>query len=170
MELKYELNKIENKSELVVRIAEIKADTALQIDYHCSGTGEYPRYEPVVIVEGRKDIISKPEEKTEPTVSSTPESLIGSFAENLSFSIKSQIIDEIINLEKKVTPGLKSVDVANMIEKMRDFIANIARVGPFIHEIGQLAREFKDLGEKTVVGESHDKITKKIKEWKAKLS
>ncbi len=169
MELKYELNKIENESELVVRIVELKADTVLKIEYQCSGIGEYPRYEPVVIVEGRKDNISKPEEKTEPIVSSTPESSIGSFAESLSFSIKSQIIDEIINLEKKITPGLKSVDVANMIEKLRDFIANIARVGPFIHEIGQIAREFKDLGEKTIVGESHDKITKKIKEWKVKF-
>lgn len=170
MDLKYEIIKGETESDLVANIAEIEAATTLKIEYKCFGTGEYPRSEPIVVVEGRKDVVSETKEKMDTVVSSTDESDISYFVKNLSSSVKSQILAEIKNLQNTITPGLKSAEIGSLIEKTRDIIAEIARVGPFLHQIGKIAREFKDLGEEIVVGELHDKLTQNFKDWREKLS
>jgi len=170
MDLKYELVQAETESELNVKIDEIKADTMLKIEYHCSGSGEYPRYEPVVNVEGRKDPILKTAEKPEKLMTQTPETDTTSLSETLTMSNKSDILDVIRNLEKNIRPGIRAIEAGNLIEYSRDLITEIARIGPLLHQIGQIAREYKELDDKIIVGELHDKLLQNINEWKKKMS
>ncbi|MFW9949352.1 MAG: hypothetical protein ACFFKA_04420 [Candidatus Thorarchaeota archaeon] len=55
----YDTNKVGDEYELVIKLSELKANESSVITYDCMGRGEYPRYEPEVIVQGR-DVIEKP--------------------------------------------------------------------------------------------------------------
>lgn len=51
----HEVVQIGDQSELHVNVAEIKGGSSVVINYNLSGSGDYPRSEPVVIILGKDE-------------------------------------------------------------------------------------------------------------------
>lgn len=168
-ELPYDLIKGESESELVIKIIEIKAGASVNIEYSCSGTGEYPRSEPKVVVKGRKNEEKKPSQGSAPV--SIKEEIIADMAglESLADDVKIKIDEEFRTINITVKPDMKSSQVAKMVEQAGVTISQICNLGPFLREINQLAKKYKDLGEKIIVGDLYDQLIHQLKEWKSKL-
>jgi len=52
--VKHEVIKTDEESELQLKIPELKGSESIKINYKCAGMGDYPRYEPEVIVQGKE--------------------------------------------------------------------------------------------------------------------
>ncbi|MHA2198224.1 MAG: hypothetical protein ACXABO_21775, partial [Promethearchaeota archaeon] len=68
----HEVVQVGDLSEFHVRVEEIKGGSSVSINYNCSGAGDYPRSEPVIIVEGRGSGGSSSTSNAPPTGSETP--------------------------------------------------------------------------------------------------
>ncbi|MFX1324569.1 MAG: hypothetical protein ACFE8N_06415 [Promethearchaeota archaeon] len=144
-------------SELHVKVAEIKGGASVSINYNCSGSGEYPRSEPVVIVLGRGGGDSSSYSESPPAGTVTPEA-------HVVHSQLSIIHDTFIDLYKKVDLALTGEALGNILEAKRDVLPP----GPILHQILAFAKEMKALGDKIIVGSKRDEVLAKLKEFKNK--
>jgi len=156
----YEVNQLGEGSELQVKIAELKGNDSFILNYSCSGQGEYPRYEPEVIVQGREGL-----EQTSETFS---QKLVSSFSNETKISEinieKKAAIHELFNaIFKKIDQTITGNDLSTFIEGMRDKIPP----GPVLHQFMQFAREIRtSSADKVIVGSLRDEVLTKLKQFK----
>ncbi|MHA2391993.1 MAG: hypothetical protein ACXAEX_08475 [Promethearchaeota archaeon] len=153
----HEVVQVGDLSELHVKVAEIKGGSSVSINYNCSGSGDYPRSEPVIIVLGRGGGASSISSDTAPTGTKTPEA-------HVVHSQLSMIHDTFIDLYKKVDLALTGETLGNLLETKRDVLPP----GPILHQILAFAKEMKGLGDKIIVGSLRDEVLAKLKEFKSK--
>jgi len=153
----HEVVQVGDLSELHIKIAEIQGGAAVSINYNCSGTGDYPRSEPVVIVEGRGAGESSSSSKAPPIGTETPKA-------HVADSQAGKIHDLFIDLFKALDRAPTCEIFGNMLERRRDALPP----GPVLHQILAYAKELKSLGEKIIVGSLYDEVMVKLKGFKSK--
>jgi len=157
----YNVVKIGEESELQVKIAELKGNESLSLNYSCSGQGEYPRYEPEIIVQGR--------EGSELTQSSNnqegaPAQTVKGSITSISTEKSARINDLFSNIFKKIDQTITGNVLGAFIEDMRDKFPP----GPVLHQFMQFAKDIKT--DKLVIGSSRDEVLAKLKEFKEKYT
>ncbi|UCD02238.1 MAG: hypothetical protein JSV23_04255 [Promethearchaeota archaeon] len=153
----HEVVQIGDLSELHVRIAEIKGGDSVIINYNCSGSGDYPRSEPVVIVGGRGARESSSTSEAPPAGTVTPKA-------HVPDSQAGKIHDIFIELYKVVDRAPTGEVLGDVLEKRRDELPP----GPVLHQILTYAKDMKALGDKIIVGSLRDEVMNKLKELKSK--
>jgi len=153
----HEVVQVGDLSELHVKVAEIKGGASVSINYNCSGTGDYPRSEPVVIVLGRGGAASSSSSEGPPAGTVTPKA-------HVADSQAGKIHDIFIDLYKAVDRAPSSEVFGSLLERRRDEFPP----GPVLHQILAYAKELKALGEKIIVGSLYDEVMNKLKDFKSK--
>lgn len=143
-------------SELEVKIAELKGGDSLNINYICSGTGDYPRTEPNVIVLGRAGIESASESTTPSQTKEVPKATVIQSKQGI-------IHDVFMDIFKKIEQGITGIQLGELLENKRDIIPP----GPVLHQIMQYAKKMKEQA-KTIVGSYKDEVVAKIEEFKSR--
>ncbi len=142
-------------TELQVKIKELKGEESMNIQFTASGSGEYPRMEPQVLVIGRGEVAS-------PATSEVPpEGIKASKVEGVQEGKLHDLFSEIF---KKLDTSMTSEKFGSMLESLRDQFPP----GPVLHQILQFARDVKAKGEKIIVGSYMDEIVGKMKDFKYK--
>ena len=155
----YKVLEIEGYKVIEVTLEELKGNDSKTLNYSCSGQGEYPRYEPEVIVLGRKDaelVNTKEGEK---------QSVEGEVT-SISPEKKATINDLFIAIEKKVNETISAMDLGLYIESIRDKFPP----GPVLHQFMQFSNEIKSKADKLIVGPLRDEIKAKLSEYRKKYS
>ena len=143
-------------SELDVKIPRIDANDSVSINYICSGSEDYPRSEPNVIVLGRTDAASS-------EVSAPSE------AEKKPTMVKSKEIkihDIFSMILNKIEAGITGNQLSELIIKKKDELPP----GPTLHKLIAFAKEIKVQADKIIVGKIRDEFIAKLKEIKEKYS
>ncbi|MFW9877496.1 MAG: hypothetical protein ACFFG0_30790 [Candidatus Thorarchaeota archaeon] len=148
---------VDDLSELHVKVTEIKGSSSLSINYNCSGSGDYPRSEPVIIVLGRARGETSNFSGTPPIGAKTPET-------HVEQSQLSMIHEIFIELYKKIDQAIKGEKLGNILETKRDILPP----GPILHQIVAFAKELKALGDKIIVGSLREEVMDKLKDFKSK--
>ncbi|MFX0007085.1 MAG: hypothetical protein ACFFAV_10200 [Candidatus Hermodarchaeota archaeon] len=151
----HEVVQVGDLSELHVRVAEISGGASVSINYNCSGTGDYPRSEPVVIVEGRSAGESASSSLTTSTGIETPKA-------HVADSQAGKIHELFIELYKAIDRAPTAQAFGDILERRRDQFPP----GPVLHQILAYSKELKALGDKIVVGSLYDEVMNKLKEFK----
>ncbi|MBA7521559.1 hypothetical protein ES705_13666 [subsurface metagenome] len=152
----YNVVKIGEESELQVKIAELKGNESLNLNYTCSGQGDYPRYEPEIIVQGREGSESTQSSDNQVGAPTTVKGSITSISTE-----KSAIINDLFsNVFKKIDQTITGNVLGAFIEDMRDQFPP----GPVLHQFMQFAKDIKT--DKLVVGSLRDEVLAKLKEFK----
>jgi len=157
----YNIVKIGEESELQVRIAELKGNESLNLNYSCSGQGEYPRYEPEIIVQGREGSeLTQSSDNQEGAPAQTVKGSITSISTG-----KSAFINDLFSsIFKKIDQTIAGNVLSAFIEDMRDKFPP----GPVLHQFMQFAKDIKT--DKLVVGSLRDEVLAKLKEFKEKYN
>ena len=157
----YDLVDGEDGTELKIKIDELKGNDSTAINYSCSGQGEYPRYEPEVIVMGRET--SESSTKLESSESNDVEGTVSTISQE-----KKALLNDIFReLFKKVDQTVKGNDFGDFIENMKDEFPP----GPILHQFMQFAKEIKTTAaEKVIVGPLRDEVVSKLNEFKNKYT
>ncbi len=153
----HEVVQVGDLSELHVKVIEIKGGSSVSINYNCSGVGDYPRSEPVVIVGGRGAGESSSSSKIPQAGTETPKA-------HVADSQAGKIHDLFIDLYKAIDRAPTCEVFGNMLERRRDALPP----GPVLHQILAYAKELKALGEKVIVGSLFDEVMVKLKGFKSK--
>jgi len=157
----YKVVKIGEESELQVKIAELKGNESLSLNYTCSGQGDYPRYEPEIIVQGREGSEST---QTSNNQVGVPAQTVKGAITSISTE-KSAIINDLFsNIFKKIDQTITGNVLSAFIEDMRDQFPP----GPILHQFMQFAKDIKT--DKLVVGSLRDEALAKLKEFKEKYT
>lgn len=146
-------------SELHVRVAEISGGASVSINYNCSGIGDYPRSEPVVIVEGRGAGESSSSSFAPPAGTEAPKA-------HVADSQAGKIHDLFIELYKTIDRAPTAQAFGDILERRRDQLPP----GPVLHQILAYSKELKALGDKIIVGSLYDDVMNKLKEFKSKYN
>jgi len=157
----YKVAKIGEESELQVKIAELKGNESLSLNYSCSGQGEYPRYEPEIIVQGREG--SELTQSSDNQVRAPAQTVKGSIT-SISTEKSARINDLFSNVFKKIDQTITGNVLGAFIEDMRDQFPP----GPVLHQFMQFAKDIKT--DKLVVGTLRDEILGKLNEFKEKYT
>jgi len=158
----HEIVKIGEESELQVKIPELKGNESIIINYNCSGSGDYPRYEPQIIVQGRKASVSTRES---PEEALSPRQIVSGAVTTLSKEKRAQIYELFSKIFKKLDQAVTGNDLSNFIEEMRDNFPP----GPVLHQFMQFVKELKS-HEKVIVGTLRDEILAKLEDFRNKYS
>ena len=153
----HEVVQVGDLSELHVKVTEIKGGSSVSINYICSGSGDYPRSEPVIIVLGRGGGESSNSSGTPPTGTETPEA-------HVAHSQLSMIHDIFIDLSKQVDQAITGEKLGDILEGKRDVLPP----GPILHQILAYAKDMKALGDKIIVGSLRDEVMDKLNDFKSK--
>jgi len=153
----HEVVQVGDLSELHVKVVEIKGGSSVSINYTCSGSGDYPRSEPVVIVLGRGGGETSSSSGAPPAGTETPKAHVAS-------SQAGKIHDLFIELYKIVDRAPTGEVFGNLLERRRDEFPP----GPVLHQILAYAKELKALGEKIIVGSLYDEVMNKLNGFKSK--
>ncbi|MHA1487562.1 MAG: hypothetical protein ACTSSC_10395, partial [Promethearchaeota archaeon] len=160
----YNVVKIGEDSELHVKIAELKGNESLSLNYSCTGSGDYPRYEPEILVQGREssEFASSPGIQSDKTEKSVDVSVSSMRPEQ-----SAMINDLFLNIFKKIDQTITGENLGNFIENLRDQFPP----GPVLHQFMQLAKDIKEKSsDKLIVGSLRDDILAKLKEFKEKYT
>ncbi|MFX1313437.1 MAG: hypothetical protein ACFFHD_12600 [Promethearchaeota archaeon] len=144
-------------SELHVKIPEIKGGSSVSINYSCSGSGDYHRSEPVVIVLGRGGGESSTSSTTSSSNTETPKA-------HVADSQAGRINDIFVDLFKAVDRAPTSEVFGSLLERRKDELPP----GPVLHQILAYAKKLNALGGKIIVGSLYDEVMDKLKEFKSK--
>ncbi len=153
----HEVVQVGDLSELHVKVTEIKGGSSVSINYNCSGSGDYPRSEPVIIVLGRSGGESSSSSGTPPAGTETPEARV-------AHSQLSMIHDIFIDLSKQVDQAITGEKLGDILEGKRDALPP----GPILHQILAFAKDMKALGDKIIVGSLRDEVMDKLNDFKSK--
>ncbi|MFW9823009.1 MAG: hypothetical protein ACFFE4_08750 [Candidatus Thorarchaeota archaeon] len=155
----HEVAQVGDLSELHVKVVEIKGGSSVNINYNCSGSGDYPRSEPVVVVLGRGGGTTSGSSGAPPGGTETPKAHVAN-------SQAGKIHDTFIELYKQVDQAITGQKLSQILEETK----NTLPPGPVLHQILAYAREMKNLGDKIVVGSLRDEVMDKLKDFKNKYS
>ncbi|MCJ7649018.1 MAG: hypothetical protein MUP85_10420, partial [Candidatus Lokiarchaeota archaeon] len=157
----YDLVTGEDGSDLQFKLDELKGNDSTAINYICSGQGEYPRYEPEVIVMGRET--SEGSNKSKSSESNAIEGAVSTISQE-----KKALLNDLFGvILKKVDQTVKGNEFGKFIEDMRDQFPP----GPILHQFMQFAKEIKTTAaEKVIVGTLRDEILSKLNEFKNKYA
>ncbi|MDX1797210.1 MAG: hypothetical protein R3255_01060 [Candidatus Lokiarchaeia archaeon] len=153
----HEVVQVGDLSELHVRVPEISGGASVSINYNCSGTGDYLRSEPVVIVEGRGAGESASSLSTTSTGIEAPKA-------HVADSQAGKIHELFIELYKAIDRAPTAQAFGDILERRRDQLPP----GPVLHQILAYSKELKALGDKIVVGSLYDEVMNKLKEFKSR--
>lgn len=158
-DLSKEVVSVGGESELQVKIPELAANSALKIDYVCTGQGEYPRSEPQVVVKGRSGV-----EDTDKPAAETESNPTKDLAEQ-SVGLKKggELFDLFSKIYQKIDEGVTGLQIGELIESNVDVLP----LGPIRHQFMAYARELKS-NVKTLVGEMKESVINKLNEYKEK--
>ncbi len=157
----YNVVKIGEESELQVMITELKGNESLSLNYSCSGQGDYPRYEPEIIVQGREG--SELTQSSDNQVGAPVQTVKGSIT-SISTEKSALINDLFSSVFKKIDQTITGNVLSDFIEGMRDQFPP----GPVLHQFMQFAKDIKT--DKLVVGSLRDEVLAKLKEFKGKYT
>jgi len=160
----YNIVKIGEDSELHVKIAELKGNESLNLNYSCTGNGDYPRYEPEILVQGREsaELAHSPKIQSDKAEKSVDGSVSSMRPER-----SAMINDLFSNIFKKIDQTITGENLGNFIENLRDQFPP----GPVLHQFMQLAKDIKDKSsDKLIVGALRDEVLAKLKEFKEKYT
>ncbi|MFX1380140.1 MAG: hypothetical protein ACFFA4_13720 [Promethearchaeota archaeon] len=153
----HELVQVGDLSELHVKVGEISGGASVNINYNCSGSGDYPRSEPVVVVLGRSG--------GEPSSSLiTSQASIETPKAHVADSQTGKIHDLFIELFKAIDRAPTAQALGDILERKRDQLPP----GPILHQILAYSKELKALGDKIIVGSLYDEVMNKLKDFKNK--
>ncbi|MFX1457290.1 MAG: hypothetical protein ACFFDB_18140 [Promethearchaeota archaeon] len=155
----HEVVQVGDLSELHVKVTEIKGGSSVNINYICSGSGDYPRSEPVVVVLGRGGGEKSDSSGAPPIGTETPKA-------HVSDSQAGKIHETFIELYKQVDQAITGEELSQKLEDTK----NTLPPGPVLHQILAYAREMKGLGDKIIVGSLRDEVMNKLKDFKSKYS
>ena len=147
------------QSELQVNFAEIRGGSSVSINYDCTGSGEYPRSEPKIIVLGRGGADS-----TGGSGSAKPDT--GVQKAHVEDSIAGKVHDIFIDLYKAVDSAPTGAKLGDLLEKKRDVLPP----GPVLHQILAFSKEMSALGDKIIVGALRDDVLNKLRGFKSKYA
>jgi hypothetical protein len=153
----HEVVQVGDISELHVKVAEIKGGASVSINYNCSGSGDYNRSEPVVVVLGRGA-----GESSESSGNVSKNSSISKA--HVPDSQAGKIHDLFIELYKALDRAPTAQAFGDILERRRDQFPP----GPILHQILAYAKELRNLGDKVVVGSLRDEVMIKLKSFKNK--
>ncbi len=159
----YNVVQVGGESDLEVKIAELKANESVNINYSCSGSGEYPRAEPQVTVKGRGES-SAPKVlagKAPATEGATEGAKMG-----FSHAKQAETLDIFTNIFKNIDKGVTALQLSKVLENVRDSLP----MGPVLNQFMHFIRDMKTLGDKAVTGSLRDDVVKRIKEFKSKYN
>ena len=155
----HKVESVGDKSELHINFAEIRGGSSVSINYDCTGSGEYPRSEPKVLVLGRGGTDS-----SGGSGSAKPDT--GVQKANVGDSLAGKVHDIFRDLFKEVDKAPTGFKLGEILEKKRDVLPP----GPVLHKILAYAKEMNALGDKIIVGSTYDNVVNKLKEFKALYS
>lgn len=159
-DLPYKITKKGAESELEVKIVELKGNQSMNINYNCSGSGDYPRFEPSVVVKGRGEAESASGSNAQVSTPSQTASVT-----TASQKKKAKLNEIFSNLSKKLDETITGTQLGNFIEEMRDDFPP----GPVLHQFMQFAKDMKS-ETNLIVGALKDNIAAKIHDFKEKYS
>jgi hypothetical protein len=155
--LTHEVVQVGDLSELHIKLDEISEGSSVNINYTCSGSGDYTRSEPVVVVLGRGGGEVSSSSRDSPAVTETPKA-------HVTDSQAGKIHDLFIELYKAIDRAPTALAFGDILERRRDQLPP----GPILHQILAYSKELKALGDKIIVGSLHDDVMNKLKEFKSK--
>jgi hypothetical protein len=155
----HEVVQVGDISELHIKVPEIKGGSSLSINYNCSGSGDYPRSEPVIIVLGRSG-----GETTGST--ETPQASVEPPKAHVADAQAGKIHDTFLEIYKAVDRAPTGEVLGNILEKRRDEFPP----GPILHQMLAFAKEMKALGDKIIVGSLRDEVMVKLQSFKNKYA
>jgi len=155
----HEVVQVGDLSELHVKVSEIKGGSSVSINYNCSGSGSYPRTEPVIIVLGRGGVESSSSSEVPPAGTVTPKA-------HVADSQAGKIHDTFIDLYKQVDQAITAEKLSQILEDTKDALPP----GPVLHQVLAFAKEMKNLGDKIIVGSLRDDVLVKLRDFKSKYS
>jgi hypothetical protein len=155
----HEVVQVGDLSELHVKVGEIKGGSSVSINYNCSGSGDYPRSEPVIIVLGRGTGESSSSTETSQSVAESKKA-------HVAGSQAGMIHDTFIEIYKAIDRAPTGEVLGNILERRRDEFPP----GPILHQLLAFAKEMKDLGDKIIVGSLRDDVMAKLQDFKSKYA
>jgi len=155
----HEVVQVGDLSELHIKVPEIKGGSSVSINYNCSGSGDYPRSEPVIIVEGRGGGETSGS-------SETPQAMAESQKAHVEDSQAGKIHDTFIEIYKAVDRAPTGQVLGDILEKRRDEFPP----GPILHQLLAFAKEMRALGDKIIVGSLRDEVMIKLQSFKSKYA
>jgi len=155
----HEVVQVGDLSELHVSVVEIRGGSSVSINYNCTGSGDYPRSEPVIIVLGRGGVAASDSSGAPPAGTVTPKA-------HVVDSQSGKIHDTFIELYKQVDKAITGEKLSQILEDTKGALPP----GPVLHQILAFAREMKSLGDKIIVGSTRDDVLNKLRGFKSKYS
>jgi len=157
----HEIIKNNSESELQVKIIELAGGASLTLNYNCSGTGDYHRSEPQIIVKGRDTDDSAGNSNSDAEDTIPPEPLQTQVVSKVK---QGEITDFFSNLFQSIDQGTKGNDISAIIEDKSDIFPQ----GPIRHQIMTYARELKG-NDKALIGEIRDDLFKKLEAFRGQF-
>jgi hypothetical protein len=157
----YEVTQEGDESVLNVKIPELPGKESLSIKYICSGEGDYPRYEPQVVVKGRDEGTTK--KATSQSASKKAEAQSSSVS-SLDATKEAKVNDWFGKVFDKLNSAINATQLADIIEDGRDVLPP----GPVTHKLMAFARELREKSEKMIVGSFLDEVSTKLQNFKNK--
>ena len=160
----YEIVNIGEDSELHVKIAELKGNDSLNLNYSCTGHGDYPRYEPEILVQGRESTeLAQSSDK----LSDKAEKSIGGSVSVMRPEQSAIINDLFLDIFNKIDQTVTGEGLGDFIENMRDRFPP----GPVLHQFMQFAKDIKaKSSDKLIIGPLLEEVLTKLKEFKEKYT
>ena len=155
----HEVVQVGDESELQIKLAEIKGGASVSINYNCTGSGDYPRSEPSVLVLGRGGQAPSSGSGTPPAGTETPKA-------HVADSQVGMVHDVFIDLYKQVDQAITGEKLAQILEQKRDVLPP----GPVLHQILAFSKEMRALGDKIIVGSLRDEVVAKLRDFKSKYA
>ena len=145
-------------SILQLKMDILKGNDTLILNFKCTGTGDYPRSEPQVVVLGRGGSAVSSGPSSEGATEAAPEV-------ELSYQKASATLEVFQNIFKKLDSAPKVSDFSAFLDKLRDELPP----GPVRHKFSGFIRDLQNLEDqnKIIVGSLYDEFRAKLKDWQS---
>ncbi|MBN1801810.1 MAG: hypothetical protein JW891_09910 [Candidatus Lokiarchaeota archaeon] len=147
---------VEAESELQLTMELLKGNETLIINYKCTGSGDYPRSEPIVNVLGRGGAAVSSGPTSAGAKEAAPET-------DLGMKKSSEVQEIFTGIFKKLDAAPTVSDFAVVLERFRDDIPP----GPVRHQYSAFIRELQNMEDqkKIIVGALQDQYRTKLKDF-----
>jgi len=145
-------------TELVLEMDELAGNDTLIINYTCTGTGDYPRSEPQVIVRGRGGAAVKVGPTSEGSKEAQP-------AVELSHQKSSELLELFTKIYKKLDSAIPVSEFSTYLDGLTDEMPP----GPARHSLSRFIRDLKAMPDqaKMIVGGIYNDIKAKLKDFES---
>jgi hypothetical protein len=137
---------------------ELAGNDTLIINYTCTGTGDYPRSEPQVIVRGRGGAAVKVGPTSEGSKEAQP-------AVELSHQKSSELLELFTKIYKKLDSAIPVSEFSTYLDGLTDDMPP----GPARHSLSRFIRDLKAMPDqaKMIVGGIYNDIKAKLKDFES---